>query len=116
MVIVTRAMTSNGRGTTLKLIGEEGREGFQEEVVFRLCPGERVGVIQQQRREKTPLGRENSTSQRPGGDVQPTPGTEGKSALREGAGSKRRRGDRLAVGLRLMEIFSSCLCNERVFL
>lgn len=58
-------MASSDKGTNLHLNVEEDGEDFQEEVVFRLYPEWRVGIIQGQRREENTLGRGTSNVQRP---------------------------------------------------
>ena len=59
--------------------------GFQEEVLLRLHPGERVAVNQGQRREVNDVGKGNSIVQRPlEGETQPNPVTKEKSESREG--------------------------------
>ena len=87
--------------------------GFQEEVLLRLHPGERVAVNQGQRREVNDVGKGNSIVQRPlegGNSAQSS--NKGKARIAGGGEVNKKWGaDHFAWGLRLMVIFSSCLCN-----
>ena len=112
-----------GHGNGLKwqnynLQWRKEERGLQEEVLFRLHPGERVAVIQGQRREVNDVGKGNSIVPRPlEGRNSAQSSDKGKARIAGGGEVNKKWGeDHLARGLRLMVIFSSCLCNEHAFL
>lgn len=121
MSIMTCVCVGHGKGLKWQNYSLQWRReerGFQEEVLFRLHPGERVAVIQGQRREVNAMGKGNSIVQRPlEGRNSAQSSDKGKARITGGGEVNKKWGeDHFAWGLRLMVIFSSCLCNEHAFL